>query len=381
LPKFELPDNISWMRFSSSSGSSSSGGSLDHFLGLIAGFAGGLAVWAFHNWINERKLKRKKYGGDEIHRQTYNKDDLGSSAILKLHSGACHCKRVKFRIRAPTSLRAVDIPSKIRFPRITIPISNFEALTDDSIMSHYAVKFGKSIGIHTFCSFCGVHVVFAPSVNPVEVLVNLNCIDKTDIKDEFVTYYSGMDAGSPIPVSADEAKGISKKGLGSTNLSTTNESSPAQAVTSMVSLYNNSNTSFEHQHHDIIQDFTSPNLINKSLYDNVMINNNNNSSSSSGNNNNYSGDDSNENNSRNSNVNSNLPLSLDFIGSSSGGLNDDDIWQGNNNNNGSNGEPSPMVTPGKKTFAFDSPMHRQLLQHLQHHLPTSIGETSSSTDN
>ena len=208
IPKFE------------SSNSNMRSRSLDSLLSLLAGFAGGLAVWAIRNWVLKQQAKNKKNSKSNYpcyNNGKYNKNSDYEVELVQ-HNGACHCKRVKFRIRAPRLLQAVDIPSKIRFPRMTVPISSFEALTDDTIMSHYAVKFGKEIGIHTFCSYCGVHVVFAPSINPSEVLVNIHCIDKSDVDDEYITYYNGMEANSPSPMSHDEASRINKSGKGMINI-------------------------------------------------------------------------------------------------------------------------------------------------------------------
>ena len=122
---------------------------------------------------------------------------------------------VKFRVKAPSSLRAVDVPSKIRFPRLSVPCKNFEPLTDDSVLSFYAVKIDcVQTGIYTFCSFCGVHILYSPSVNPTELLINVECIDKSTIKDLSVTYHSSPETMPSLMSAFEVFKSLNKHGGG-----------------------------------------------------------------------------------------------------------------------------------------------------------------------
>ena len=259
--------------------------------------------------------------GDELHRQRHKG---GGESTTHVHSGSCHCRRVRFRIRAGSKLSGVDIKSKIRFPRVTIPIESFEALTDDSMMSHYAVKSGGSIGIYTFCSFCGVHVVFAPSIDPSEVQVNMDCVDRTNVRDESVTYMTAADT-SPCSATSEAARNINRKGAGSISSASRagEEESPAPAIASMVAMLGTE----------------SPDETAKGL-----------------------GWSSAEKNGTKDSFNVNDYLSsipgMGSIGSPAASP-------------GHNGDRfSPPVTPAKSKFAFDSPIHKQLLMHkqLQKHL-------------
>lgn len=45
-------------------------------------------------------------------------------------------------------------------------------------------------GIYTFCNSCGVHILFSPSVDPRELLINADCLDKSTISDFSVTFHS-----------------------------------------------------------------------------------------------------------------------------------------------------------------------------------------------
>jgi hypothetical protein len=152
---------------------------LDRIIGIVATLTGGLVFAFAHSWVTRVLLvggkkrgfweregdnksndgrggKGKASKGDENHQARYASMKSGP---LVVHNGMCHCQRVRFRIKAPQNIKAVDVPSKIRFPRITIPCENFEPLTttDDGILSLYAVKTESdpNVGVYTFCSFCG----------------------------------------------------------------------------------------------------------------------------------------------------------------------------------------------------------------------------------
>lgn len=401
--------------------------SLDHFLSLIAGFAGGLAVWAIRNWVIKQQSKHKNNNNGKNY--PYGKSSDNDTDIdLVIHNGACHCKRVKFRIKASRLLQAVDIPSKIRFPRLTVPISSFEALTDDTIMSHYAVKFGKEIGIHTFCSYCGVHVVFAPSIHPTEVLVNLHCIDKVDVDDEYITYYKGMEAHSPIPMSSDEANHLNKTGKGMINIpqghSPQNDPIGLNSWVRphpfndhdndddhhLINIDNNMNmnvsTIGNNDHHldivDAVKQVDLSAVLNsnsnppsgvKSSQSSSQYHNNS-ASATKENIHNYNNNNTNKNN-KSTSINDitmkNMNTLLDPTNhSNNNGVQyatfDDETNHDSNsilnltpsgtmnvNMNISHNEVT-LETPKKKNFAFDSPMHRQLQRHLQRHLNGNLGD-------
>ncbi len=203
-------------------GNSSSMRTFDRLLGFFVTIGCGIALVAAKNWLKDTlakariekakkkdsdKAKGKEEKGDEYFKVRYKAAEVPHA----VHNGACHCDRIRFRIQAPRMINAIDIPSKIRFPRISIPVDCFEPLTDDNVMSMYATRvvmptnpnamFDNSmfagltgstssssnnkgnpvptgpsvpgVGIHTFCSYCGVHVLFSPSTEPSELQVRM----------------------------------------------------------------------------------------------------------------------------------------------------------------------------------------------------------------
>ena len=102
---------------------------------------------------------------------------------------------------------------------MSIPASSFEALSDESAMSLYAVSTAErdqngGIGVHTFCSFCGVHVVYAPSTDPQEIQVNVDCLDKTNIEQILVSYMACAES-APVQAFHESARPFNRRGAGS----------------------------------------------------------------------------------------------------------------------------------------------------------------------
>ena len=182
-----------------------------------------------YNARKEAQRKRQAAKGDAVHNTRWR----NSSGPQAVHYGACHCQRVRFRIKASKAIYAVDVPSKVRFPRVSIPASSFEPLTDEQVMSMYAVSTADGhggIGVHTFCSYCGVHVVYAPSTDPQEVHVNVDCLDKTNVESVMVSYMACADS-SPAQLSYEPARPFNRRGAGSMCMPTNPVDAPSHAQT------------------------------------------------------------------------------------------------------------------------------------------------------
>jgi hypothetical protein len=203
---------------------SQSGKMYDRVFGFVVTLTGGAALYLLREWVsgmrNRRKTILRTIDIDEAIR--LDTDELYSvrySLLEKIkHMGECHCGRVKFRIRAPKVLNAFDIHSKVRFPRIVIKGEDFENLTDENILSLYPVtnNNGNSIGIHAFCSYCGVHVLYSPSDDPKEVQINVDCLDDKTIEKINVSYYGSSDLVA-CSLTDNRAKYYSRTGTGAAN--------------------------------------------------------------------------------------------------------------------------------------------------------------------
>ena len=198
---------------------------LDRLLGIMITIGVGLAVNRARSWFRhileqskklERKerLRKKEKANDQDARGDENYRSRSTKPPHFVHNGSCHCQRIRFRLKAPREIFAVDIPSKVRYPRVSLPVENFEPLSDEHLMSMYAVKsVDNDLGIHTFCSYCGVHVLFAPSTEPQEVQINVDCLDRSQIDKVYVSYMATQDS-VPVPTSCVGAQQFNKRGTG-----------------------------------------------------------------------------------------------------------------------------------------------------------------------
>lgn len=161
----------------------------DRTLGLLIAISGGIAFLAFRKWIQRRSrdLVLQSPGSDEIHNIRYALQEK------VIHNGSCHCQRIQFRVRAPRVLNSFDMQSKVRFPRLVIKCEDFENISDENNLSLYAVTNGSNIGIHAFCSYCGVHVLYSPAEDPKEIQINVDCLDTKNIEKVNVSYFGRND--------------------------------------------------------------------------------------------------------------------------------------------------------------------------------------------
>lgn len=173
------------------------GKAADRALGLVLALAGGFSFFVIRRYFQKRERFPYLPPGDELHSVRY-------ALLEKLpHNGSCHCQRVQFRIRAPRVINAFDLQSKIRFARLVIKCEDFENMSDESNLSLYAVTNGSNIGIHAFCSYCGVHILFSPAEDPKEIQINVECLERTNIEKINVAYYGKNET---IPCDLSDAK-------------------------------------------------------------------------------------------------------------------------------------------------------------------------------
>lgn len=216
----------------SKASTSSSPKNLDRALGLVISLAGGAGLYLLHSWLlslRERKRNHtvalsaascgpssnssSSFSSPDISNSTHERKtnstdthiDTGSDpsdphkqVVKMLHAGSCHCGRVHFRLLAPEELFAVQYSAvcKMRFPRLAVPATDFQISSEDSSLSLYSVADGLQVGIHAFCSFCGMQVLYSPppeqqepgSQGEGEVVVNADCLDGSSQRRVKVAY-------------------------------------------------------------------------------------------------------------------------------------------------------------------------------------------------
>lgn len=157
-------------------------------------------------------LKRRIHLNEQC-KENIIDDEYPIDSIKHSYFGECHCKRVKFQVLFPKILCAVDISSKIRFPRITIPCNDFRILTPENVLSIYPVQNNDDIGIYTFCSFCGVHILYSPSENPSEISININTLSGHNVNQTKITYCIATES-VPIDISDGRIRQYLRRGIG-----------------------------------------------------------------------------------------------------------------------------------------------------------------------
>ncbi len=95
--------------------------------------------------------------------------DMGNNNVEEvLHSGSCHCGKVRFTVRAPAVLHVVVCNCSIchfkqgRF--FIVPKRKFEITEGLEHITTY--RFNTGLARHTFCSVCGTQAFYYPRSNP-----------------------------------------------------------------------------------------------------------------------------------------------------------------------------------------------------------------------
>ncbi|AKV00868.1 Gfa-like protein [Labilithrix luteola] len=92
--------------------------------------------------------------------------------------GGCHCRRVRFRVRAEV-LTALDCNCSIcrrkGFLHLIVQKDAFELLAGEEDLTTYT--FNTGVAKHTFCRICGIQPFYTPRSHPDQVDVNVRCLD------------------------------------------------------------------------------------------------------------------------------------------------------------------------------------------------------------
>ncbi|KAG2715202.1 hypothetical protein I3843_03G069200 [Carya illinoinensis] len=113
---------------------------------------------------------------------------------MVVHNGGCHCRNVRWRVRAPTSIVAWDCNCSDCFMRantnFVVPAERFELLGDSRLfLTTYT--FGTHAAKHTFCKVCGITSFYIPRSNPDGVAVTFRCVDPGTLTHVEIKYFDG----------------------------------------------------------------------------------------------------------------------------------------------------------------------------------------------
>ncbi|KAG8383667.1 hypothetical protein BUALT_Bualt04G0037700 [Buddleja alternifolia] len=117
---------------------------------------------------------------------------MGSEIIV--HNGGCHCRRIRWQVRAPPSVVAWQCNCSDCFMRgnthFIVPSREFE-LNKDSTQFITTYTFGTHTAKHTFCKVCGITSFYIPRSNPDGVAVTFRCVDPGTLKHVEIKQFDG----------------------------------------------------------------------------------------------------------------------------------------------------------------------------------------------
>lgn len=124
------------------------------------------------------------------------------------HVGGCHCGRVRFEVKAPAGIEALQcncsICTKSGFLRLIVPRSRFSLTQGSEFLATYA--FNTGIAKHLFCKVGGVKSFYIPRSNPDGYSVNVRCLDPCTVAKVTMRPFDGKN----WEAHADELASLSK---------------------------------------------------------------------------------------------------------------------------------------------------------------------------
>ena len=118
-----------------------------------------------------------------------------------VHSGGCHCGRVRFEVDAPADLTVSEcncsICSKAGYLHLIVPRSRFRLLQGAESLTTYTFNTGTAK--HLFCSVCGVKSFYVPRSHPDGYSVNARCLDAGTVEELTVKPFNGRAWEQELP--------------------------------------------------------------------------------------------------------------------------------------------------------------------------------------
>ncbi|KAM0960696.1 hypothetical protein ACFX2I_025605 [Malus domestica] len=113
---------------------------------------------------------------------------------MVVHEGGCHCKKVRWRVKAPSSVVATSCNCSNCSMRGTtafvVPAERFELLGDsEQFITTYT--FGTHTAKHTFCKVCGITSFYYQRENPDGVAITFRCVDPGTLTCVEIKYFDG----------------------------------------------------------------------------------------------------------------------------------------------------------------------------------------------
>jgi len=113
---------------------------------------------------------------------------------MTVHSGGCHCGRVRFEVTAPEDIDVTDcncsVCRMVGFLHLIVPGSDFRLVSGQDDMETYT--FNTGVAKHYFCRHCGIKSFYVPRSHPDGISVNANCLDEGTVVSQRVSPFDGQ---------------------------------------------------------------------------------------------------------------------------------------------------------------------------------------------
>ena len=113
---------------------------------------------------------------------------------MTIHTGGCHCGRVRFEVEAPAHIEADEcncsICAKCGYLHLIVAKDKFRLLQGEDALNTYTFNTGAAQ--HHFCRHCGIKSFYIPRSHPDGVSVNVRCLGEGTVKSIRITPFDGQ---------------------------------------------------------------------------------------------------------------------------------------------------------------------------------------------
>ena len=114
---------------------------------------------------------------------------------MAVHTGGCHCGRVRFEVTAPERLEVAEcncsICAKSGFLHLIVEKAHFRLLSGEDSLTNY--QFNTGTARHLFCKVCGVKSFYVPRSFPHGYSVNARCLDAGTVREMVTEPFNGQE--------------------------------------------------------------------------------------------------------------------------------------------------------------------------------------------
>jgi hypothetical protein len=120
---------------------------------------------------------------------------------MVLHTGGCHCGRVRFEVRAPARIVVSEcncsMCSRSAYLHLIVRKSHFRLVQGEESLTTYTFNTGTAK--HLFCSVCGIKSFYVPRSHPDGYSINARCLDAGTVEAITIEAINGREWEKQYP--------------------------------------------------------------------------------------------------------------------------------------------------------------------------------------